>query len=100
MIRSFVRAQGSVTIENVLDHMDHVVKLAGDRACRDRNRRRSGRTGRTPVPSKKADLDGIDYEKKIFDLAEGLLRRNYRRQDIELILGGNFQRVLSQIWAA
>ena len=36
--------------------------------------------------------------KKIYDLTEGLLRRNYSAPDIELILGGNFQRALAEIW--
>jgi microsomal dipeptidase-like Zn-dependent dipeptidase len=28
------------------------------------------------------------------------VRRKYSREDIALILGGNFQRALSEIWAA
>ena len=48
---------------------------------------------------RKNDLDGIDYSKKIYDLTEGLLRRNYCADDIALILGGNFQRALAAIWA-
>jgi membrane dipeptidase len=98
MIRSFVRAQGSVTVENVLDHIDHVVKLAGiEHAGIGTDVDLDGRDGRVK-PRKRADLDGIDYQKKIFDLAEGLLRRNYDRRSAELILGGNFRRVLSEIW--
>jgi len=50
-------------------------------------------------PRKRFDLDGIDYAKKIFDLTEGLLRRNYSPNNIALILGGNFQRALSSIWS-
>jgi membrane dipeptidase len=53
----------------------------------------AGRASRT------SDLDGIHYPKKIYDLTEGLVRRNYSRRNIELILGGNFQRALSDIWA-
>jgi membrane dipeptidase len=34
----------------------------------------------------------------MFDLTEGLIRRKYTDKDIEAILGGNFKRVLSQIW--
>jgi membrane dipeptidase len=51
-----------------------------------------------PHPRRKNDLDGIDYAQKVFDLTEGLLRRKYTPQHIELILGGNFQRALSEIW--
>jgi membrane dipeptidase len=34
----------------------------------------------------------------MFDLTEGLIRRKYSDAEIEGILGGNFIRVLSQIW--
>lgn len=100
MVRFFVSAGASVTIENVLDHIDHLAALVGvehagvgtdvDLAGRDR----------PDSPRRKCDLDGIHYAKKIFDLTEGLVRRNYSARNIELILGGNFQRALDQIWAA
>jgi membrane dipeptidase len=99
MIRYFVSSGGTATVENVLDHIDHVAKLAGvehvgigsdvDLAGRDLHGH----------PSRKNDLDGIDYERKIFDLTEGLVRRNYSDSDIQLILGGNFQRALAEIWS-
>ncbi len=34
----------------------------------------------------------------MFDLTEGLIRRKYTDADIRGILGGNFARVLKQIW--
>jgi membrane dipeptidase len=34
----------------------------------------------------------------MFDVTEGLIRRKYGDRDIELILGGNFKRVLADIW--
>src|SRR5262245_4221931 len=34
-----------------------------------------------------------------FDLTEGLIRRKYTDHEIELVLGGNFKRVLAQIWS-
>ena len=46
----------------------------------------------------KIDIDGLNHPKRIFDLTEGLIRRKYSDADIEGILGGNFERVLSQIW--
>ena len=98
MVRNFVQTSGSATIENVLDHIDHVAGLVGvehvglgsdvDLDGRDVHIR----------PRKKFDLDGIDYAKKIFDLTEGLVRRKYSSADIALILGGNFQRALAAIW--
>jgi Membrane dipeptidase (Peptidase family M19) len=43
----------------------------------------------------KQDIDGVDHPKRTYDLAEGLIRRGYSDANIELILGGNFQHVLT-----
>jgi len=98
MVRYFVRAGASATIEDVLDHIDHVVKLCGvEHVGLGSDVDLDGRDGHPHAP-KRNDLDGVDYAKKVFDLTQGLLRRNYSAGDIELILGGNFQRALSEIW--
>jgi membrane dipeptidase len=99
MERLFVGSGSSVTMENVLDHVDHAVKTAGiehvgigtdvDLDGRDRGAAR-----------KKNDLDGVEYTRKIYNLTEGLIRRRYSKPDIRLILGGNFQRALTSIWEA
>jgi len=98
MVRIFVRSGGPATIEHVLDHIDHIAGLAGvehvgigsdvDLDGRDRRIR----------PRRESDLDGLDYARKIYDLTEGLVRRKYSRRNIELILGANFERVLSEIF--
>jgi membrane dipeptidase len=99
MVRNFVQASGSATIENVLDHIDHVAQLVGvEHVGIGSDVDLDGRDARIH-PRKKFDLDGIDYSKKIFDLTEGLLRRKYSNDNIALILGGNFQRVLQAIWS-
>ncbi|HTM11691.1 MAG TPA: membrane dipeptidase [Bryobacteraceae bacterium] len=96
MVRGFVRAGGPATIENVLDHIDHVVALAGVEHVGVGSD--VDLDGRDVHPVRKYDLDGIDYAKKIFDLTEGLVRRSYSNRNIELILGGNFQRALAEAW--
>jgi membrane dipeptidase len=99
MVRSFVSSNQRATIENVLDHIDHIVKLCGvEHVGLGTDVDLDGRDGHSH-PRTKRDLDGIDYSKKIFDLTEGLLRRNYCADNIALILGGNFQRALAAIWA-
>ena len=98
MVRGFVRAGGPATIENVLDHIDHVVGLAGIEHVGVGSD--VDLDGRDVHPVRKYDLDGIDYAKKVFDLTEGLVRRGYSSPDIELILGRNFERALSAIWSA
>jgi membrane dipeptidase len=98
MVRTFVGSAGQVTMENVLDHIDHVTKLVGvEHAGIGSDVDLDGRDTHVH-PARKFDLDGIDYAKKIYDLTEGLLRRNYSTSNIELILGGNFERALGAIW--
>jgi membrane dipeptidase len=98
MVRIFVRAGGRATMENVLDHIDHVARLTGvEHAGVGSDVDLDGRD-MAIRSARKLDLDGIDYAKKIYELTEGLVRRNYSSRNIELILGGNFKRVLSEMW--
>jgi membrane dipeptidase len=98
MVRNFVQASGGATIENVLDHIDHVAGLVGvEHVGIGSDVDLDGRDVRI-YPRKKFDLDGMNYGQKIFDLTEGLIRRKYSSDDIALILGGNFQRALEAIW--
>ena len=98
MVRTFVGAGRQVTIERVLDHVDHLAKLVGiEHVGVGSDVDLSGRD--TPAHStKRFDLDGINYARKIYDLTEGLIKRNYSSPDIQLILGGNFERALSDTW--
>ena len=100
MERLFVGTGPRVTIENVLDHVDHVAKLVGvEHVGVGTDVDLDGRDGAS-APRKKNDLDGLEYSRKIFELTEGLIRRKYSQADIRLILGGNFQRALTAIWEA
>ena len=114
-VRMFVKADEPTTIEHVLDHFDHVAKLVGpehlgvgsdidlygyDAMPPEANRQlRAGYKGSYGF-REKIDVEGIDHPKRMFDLTEGLIRRKYSDQNIEGVLGGNFKRVLSQIWTA
>lgn len=95
MVRPFVRASGAATLEHVLDHIDHAVKIAGVEHVGVGTD--VDFTGRERV-ARTSDLDGLTYPRKIFDLTEGLFRRKYTREHVALIMGGNFQRTLSAIW--
>jgi membrane dipeptidase len=100
MVRIFVGGAGPVTIENVLDHIDHVAQIAGvEHVGLGTDVDLDGRDSANSAV-KKSDLDGLQYAQKVFELTEGLIRRNYSQQNIELILGKNFERALSQIWLA
>jgi len=113
-VRMFVKADEPTTIEHELDHFDHVAKLVGpehlgvgsdidlygyDAMPPELNRQlRAGYKGSYGF-REKIDIEGIDHPKRMFDLTEGLIRRKYADKDIEGILGGNFKRVLSKVWA-
>ena len=113
-VRMFVKGDEPTTVEHVLDHFDHVRKLIGpehlgvgsdidlygyDAMPPELNKQlRAGYKGSYSF-REKIDIEGLNHPKRIFDLTEGLIRRKYSDADIEGILGGNFERVLTQIWA-
>lgn len=94
-IRSFVGGRERATIEGVLDHFDHVTRIAGIEhvGVGSDNDVDGGR------PPRHLDIAGLAGPRRIFNLTEGLVRRGYTDSDIRLILGGNFERALSEIWA-
>lgn len=113
-VRDFVSAKEPTTVESMLDHYDHVAKLVGvehvgigsdvdlfgydagspEELQQLRNAGKSGQSIRD-----KLDLDDFNIAKRPFDIAEGLIRRKYSDANIEAMLGGNFRRVLKEIWA-
>jgi len=113
-VRMFVRTEEPTTVEHVLDHFDHVRDLVGvehlgvgsdidldgydDMPAESNEALRANYKG-TYAFREKIDVEGLDHPKRAFDLAEGLVRRGYSDTDIELVLGGNFERVLKEIWS-
>jgi membrane dipeptidase len=97
-IRAFVCGNGLATLEDVLDHFDHVARIAGIEhlgvgSDNDLDGRDHGRVGL------RMDIAGLDHPRRMFDLTEGLVRRGYSDRHIRAILGGNFERVLDEIWS-
>jgi membrane dipeptidase len=113
-VRMFVKNDEPTTVEHFLDHFDHIKKLAGvehlgvgsdidldgydDMPAEENKRLRAGYKGSYGF-REKIDIEGVDHPKRIFDLTEGLIRRKYSISEIESVLGGNFKRVLAQIWS-
>jgi membrane dipeptidase len=91
-VRHFVRAKDPVTSEDVLDHFNHAVKLVGVEHVG-----LGSDFDLDPHPS--YDIPGLNHSNRIYELTEGLLRRGYADRDVLLMLGGNFQRALQQIWS-
>lgn len=112
-VRMFVKADEPTTVEHFLDHFDHVKKLIGaqhlgigsdidlygyDAMPAEANKQlRAGYKGSYGF-REKIDIEGINHPRRMFDVAEGLIRRKYTDDEIRGILGGNFARVLKQIW--
>ena len=112
-VRMFVRGEEPTTIEHFLDHIDHVVKLTSvehvgvgsdidlygyDAMRPEENKRLRDSYKGSYGFREKLDIEGLNHPQRMFDLTEGLIRRKYSDRDIELILGGNFKRVLAEIW--
>jgi membrane dipeptidase len=112
-VRMFVKNDEPTTIEHYLDHFDYVAKLVGvehlgvgsdidldgydDMPPEDNKRLRAGYKGSYGF-REKIDIEGADHPKRMYDLAEGLIRRKYSDANIRGILGDNFRRVLGEIW--
>lgn len=113
-LRNFVSDHEPTTVENIVDHIDHVVKLVGiehvgigsdsdlngyDDMPTDQRKELLAMYKSSYAFREKLDTDGFDHPKKTFDLTEALIRRGYGDSNIEAVLGGNFRRLLGIIWA-
>ena len=112
-VRMFVRDREPTTVEHVVDHIDHVVKLVGidhvgvgtdsdmwgydDLPPAEYKALKSGYKGSYAF-REKIDIDEMGHPKKLYDLTDALLRRGYGDENIRAILGGNFKRMLAEVW--
>lgn len=112
-VRMFVKGDEPTTVEHALDHFDYVTKLIGpehlgvgsdmdlygyDAMPPELNRQLRAAYKGSYGFREKIDIEGLNHPKRMFDLTEGLVRRKYSDKNIQGILGGNFERVLTQIW--
>lgn len=79
---------GDATVERVLDHIDHMVKVMGG----DHVALGADYDGIPQTPR------GLEDVSKLPNLTIGLLRRGYGAEQIHKILGGNALRVFRQAW--
>jgi membrane dipeptidase len=112
-VRMFVRDREPTGIGHIADHIDHVAKLVGiDHVGIGSD---SDLNGYEDMPADmyaqlkasykasyafrdKIDIEGFDHPAKFYDLTEELIRRNYSDANIAAVLGGNFRRLLAQVW--
>jgi membrane dipeptidase len=112
-VRMFVKDKEPTTIEDIVDHIDHVVKLVGiehvgigsdsdlmgyDHMPKDQYERLKAGYKSTYAFRDKIDTDGFDHPRKVYDLTATLLRRGYSEANIQAVLGGNFRRLLGSTW--
>ena len=115
-ISFMVKAKEPTTVDDVIDHIDHVRDLVGIEhvgigsdfglesndhvADRDEFRRfMAAADQRYRVHAREA-VQGLDDPLRFFTLADALIRRRYTNEQIKVVVGGNFQRVLSSVWRA
>lgn len=119
-IRFMIRPEAPVTVEQVVDHIDHVIKLVGaEHVGIGSDLDMAGLGSPVPKPGQPlavadqpnfdryhafyaADggvhVDGMAHPKRIFDLVEAMGRRRHSDDTIRLVLGGNFIRAVGASW--
>jgi membrane dipeptidase len=99
-VRAFVRLGEAPTLEHLLDHYQHVARLTGvEHVGIGSDCDLDALHPETGTVRPAYEIDGLRHHRRVFDLAEGLLRRGFSERDVELVLGGNFRRALTAIWA-
>jgi membrane dipeptidase len=112
-VRMFVRASDPTNVGHMADHIDHVAKLTAiEHVGIGSDADLHGYDDMEPSEyaalkgsykasygfRDKIDIDGFDHPLKVFDLTEELIRRGYSNNNITAVLGGNFRRLLGQVW--
>lgn len=87
---AFVRSEGPVTVDHLIDHIDHIVDLVGF----DHVGLGSDFDGINDVPQ------GLEDVSRLPNLTRRLVERGYSEENIRKILGGNHLRVLKAVWRA
>jgi len=119
-IRFMIKDGPPVSVDDVVDHFEHVARTVGvehvgigsdlDIDGFGGPRQPPG----SPGPEGQANferyrafftdegyvhIDGLDHPKRVFDLTEGFIRRGFSDENIRLMLGGNWVRVLTDLWS-
>ncbi len=112
-VRMFVTSKEPTTIDNVIDHIDHVVKLVGfdhvgigsdqdlygyDNLSAEQTKALQANYNGKYGFRAKSDADDTSHPQRIYDITEGMIRRGYSDANITAVLGGNFRRLLSGTW--
>ncbi len=115
-IAFMVKGTEPVTVEDVVNHVDHVRDLVGiehvgigsDAGVESNDlgapqflkEMLSKADPRYHVHGTHEVVAGLEGQKRIYDLTAAFVRRGYTDEHIRLVLGRNWRRVLGQIWKA
>jgi membrane dipeptidase len=115
-IAFMVKGTEPVTIDDVVDHYDHVRNLVGIEHVgvgSDAGIESNDLAGPEKVKSILATADkryrihgthevvaGMEGPNRMWELCAALVRRGYTDEHIQLVLGGNWARVLKEIWGS
>lgn len=116
-LRMMIRAGEPVTVDHVVDHVAHVARLVGidhvgvgsdmdvvgnpnpvngepmrETPNWDRYRLHKDDKGQWMLT-----IRGLDHPRRMFDLTEALIKRDFSDEHIRLVLGANWQRVIGEI---
>jgi membrane dipeptidase len=112
-VRMFVKDKEPTTVEDIVDHIDHVVKLVGiehvgigtdsdlmgyDHMPADQYKQLKAGYKASYAFRDKIDTDDFNHPRKMYDLTAALIRRGYSDSNIQAVLGGNFRRLLGTTW--
>lgn len=99
VVRAFVSPARRPSIDHLLDHFDHVAKVAGvEHVGLGSDVDVDAVDPRTRRLNPFYDLVGLDPVARVFQIADGLLGRGWSEAAVKLVLGGNFDRALRAIW--
>lgn len=119
MIRFMIRPAPPVTVQQVVDHVEHLFKVVGpdhvgigsdlDMLGLSNGMPATGQPSISGQPNFErynayyadngmAHVDGLNHPKRVFDLTEAMVQRKHTDADIKSVLGGSFSRVLSEVW--
>ncbi|MBI2214742.1 MAG: membrane dipeptidase [Acidobacteria bacterium] len=97
VVRAFVGR--TPTLDGLLDHFAHAAKIAGiEHVGLGSDLDVEGIDPRSGRPHSFYAIQGLDPVARVFQIADGLLRRGYSDRDVELVLGRNFIRALGESW--
>ena len=113
-IAFMVKGSEPVTVDSVIDHIDHVRDLVGiehvgigsDAGIESNDLGApqilkdmlSKADPRYRVHGTHEVVAGLEGRNRFFELTAALVRRHYTDEHIKLVLGGNWQRALGEIW--